>query len=75
MNIISTPHNIEWLLEFGESIYSFLTNYRLEQARLAIEKGRQSLKVIAYKVSYSHGNHFITAFKRKYNCTPGSLRP
>jgi len=52
-----------------------LTNYRLEQARLAIEKGRQPLKVIAYKVGYSHVNHFITAFKRKYNCTPGSLRP
>lgn len=67
--------NAEFMLEFGETIYSFMTNYRLEQARLAIEKGCQPLKVIAYKVGYSHVNHFITAFKRKYNCTPGSLRP
>jgi AraC-like DNA-binding protein len=60
--------------EYGESIFSFLTNYRLEQARMAIEKSGQPLKVIAHRIGYSHVNHFITAFKRKYNYTPGSLR-
>jgi AraC-like DNA-binding protein len=66
--------NAEFTLEYGESIISFLRNYRLEQAYLAIEKGGQSLKVIAHRIGYSHVNHFITAFKQKFNRTPGSLR-
>lgn len=66
--------NAEFALEYGESIFSFLRNYRLEQAHLAIEKGGQPLKVIAHRIGYSHVNHFITAFKQKFNRTPGSLR-
>jgi AraC-like DNA-binding protein len=66
--------NAEFTLEYGESIISFLRNYRLEQAYLAIEKGGQPLKVIAHRIGYSHVNHFITAFKQKFNRTPGSLR-
>ena len=66
--------NAEFTLEYGESIFSFLRNYRLQQAYLAIEKGGQPLKVIAHRIGYSHVNHFITAFKQKFNCTPGSLR-
>lgn len=66
--------NAEFTLEHGESIFSFLRNYRLEQAYLAIEQGGQPLKVIAHRIGYSHVNHFITAFKQKFNRTPGSLR-
>jgi AraC-like DNA-binding protein len=66
--------NAEFTVEYGESIFSFLRNYRLEQAYLAIEQGGQPLKVIAHRIGYSHVNHFITAFKQKFNCTPGSLR-
>jgi AraC-like DNA-binding protein len=66
--------NAEFALEYGESIFSFLRNYRLEQAHLALEKGGQPLKVIAHRIGYSHVNHFITAFKQKFNRTPGSLR-
>jgi AraC-like DNA-binding protein len=66
--------NADFMLEYGESIFSFLRNYRLDQAHLAIEKGGQPLKVIAHRIGYSHVNHFITAFKQKFNRTPGSLR-
>jgi len=66
--------NVEFTNVFGESIFSFLTSYRLEQARLAIKNSDLPLKSIAHRVGYSHVNHFITAFKRKYNQTPGSLR-
>ncbi len=66
--------NADFTLEYGESIISFLRNYRLEQAYLAIEKGGQPLKVIAHRIGYSHINHFITTFKHKFNRTPGSLR-
>jgi len=67
--------NAEFMAEYGQSIFSFLTAYRLEQARLAIEKSDLPLKSIAHRVGYSHVNHFNAAFKRKYNQTPGSLRP
>lgn len=66
--------NAEFTLEYGESIFSFLRNYRLEQAYLAIKQGGLPLKVIAHRIGYSHVNHFITAFKQKFNRTPGSLR-
>ena len=66
--------NAEFAVEYGESIFSFLRNYRLEQALLAIEKGGQPLKVIAHRIGYSHVNHFITAFRQKFNRTPGSMR-
>ncbi len=42
--------NAEFTLEYGESIISFLRNYRLEQAYLAIEKGGQPLMgILAYR--------------------------
>ena len=66
--------NSEFVSMYGKSIFSFLTDYRLEQSRLAIEKSDLPLKLIAHRVGYSHVNHFITAFRRKYKQTPGSLR-
>jgi len=32
------------------------------------------MKTLAHKIGYSHVNHFITAFKKKFGVTPGSLR-
>lgn len=66
--------NQEFSLEFGESIFSFISNYRLSQAKLAITESDIPLKVLADRLGYSHINHFTTAFKKKYGYPPGSLR-
>lgn len=59
---------------FGKSIHSFLTNHRLDQAHAALQESGIAMKVLANRLGYSHVNHFITAFKRKFGYPPGSLR-
>ncbi|MGI9212496.1 MAG: helix-turn-helix transcriptional regulator [Methylococcaceae bacterium] len=60
--------------EFGQSIFSFVNDYRLTQAHSALVQSNLSQKQLAARLGYSHVNHFITAFKRKFGCSPGSLR-
>lgn len=66
--------NQAFIKEFNQSIASFLSNHRLEQSKEALEKTNVPMKVISANLGYSHVNHFITAFKRKFGMTPGSLR-
>ena len=66
--------NYAFTKKFGQTIYAFLSNQRLEQAYQALEKTDISMKVLAHKIGYSHVNHFITAFKRKFGVTPGTIR-
>ncbi|WPL19545.1 Regulatory protein PchR [Thiorhodovibrio winogradskyi] len=66
--------NDDFVAEYGQSIFSFLTDYRLTQAHALLQADPIPLKVLAARLGYSHVNHFITAFKRKFGYTPGSLR-
>ena len=66
--------NREFTLEFGESIFSFISSYRLQQAKTAIVQSNLPLKVLANRLGYSHINHFTTAFRKKFGYPPGSLR-
>lgn len=59
---------------YGETVYGFLRNHRLELAHEALEKSMATIKTIAWNLGYSHPNHFIAAFKNKFGYTPGSLR-
>jgi len=60
--------------KYDQSIYSFLSNQRLDQAHQALLDSDIPLKTLAHKIGYSHVNHFITAFKKKFGVTPGSLK-
>jgi len=66
--------NAEFIKKYKVSIYSFLSNQRLDQAYQAILESDIPMKVLAHRIGYSHVNHFITAFKKKFGVTPGSLR-
>ena len=66
--------NSEFFAHYHQSIFTFLTSYRLEQARLAIETSSHPIKKISHLSGYSHVSHFTAAFKRKFGCTPGALR-
>ncbi len=59
---------------FGQSIYTFITGQRLEQARQALLETEVPMKVLADHLGYSHVNHFITAFRRRFGQSPGRLR-
>ncbi len=66
--------NTEFMAEFGQSIFSFVTNHRLDQAHALLLVEAMPMKVLASRLGYSHVNHFIAAFKRKFGYPPGSLR-
>lgn len=72
--ISANKMNQSFVNKYGQTIYSFLSNQRLDQAYQALLRTNVSMKVLAHKIGYSHVNHFITAFKKKFGVTPGSIR-
>jgi len=69
-----TKLNQAFIKKYDQSIYSFLSNQRLDQAFQALKETDIPMKSLANKIGYSHVNHFITAFKKKFGTTPGSIR-
>lgn len=55
---------------YGDSVYSFLFDHKMETARKMLESGRFNVNEVGLKVGYSTASHFIEAFKKKYNTTP-----
>lgn len=55
---------------YGDSVYSFLFDYKMEYARKMLESGAYNVNEVALKVGYSTASHFIAAFKKKYGTTP-----
>ena len=66
--------NEEFQTEYGESIFSFVVNHRLNSAHEAVKNSNVPLKQLAEKLGYAHVNHFSSAFKKKFGYPPGSLR-
>jgi AraC-like DNA-binding protein len=55
---------------YGDSVYSFLFNYKMEYARKMLESNQHNVNEVGLKVGYSTASHFIAAFKKKYGTTP-----
>lgn len=55
---------------YGDSVYSFLFDYKMEFARKLLESGEHNVNEVGLKVGYSTSSHFIAAFKKKYGTTP-----
>ena len=55
---------------FGNTIYGYLTDHRMDYARLNFETSRIQVKEVAAKVGYSNPSHFIAAFRKKFGVTP-----
>lgn len=66
--------NSEFAAEYGKSIFAYTTDLRLEQAFADLQNSATPMKSIAARLGYSHVNHFITAFKRKFGISPGKVR-
>jgi AraC-like DNA-binding protein len=73
-NVSPGKLNQAFVKKYDQSIYSFLSNQRLDQAFRALLETEVPMKMLAHKIGYSHVNHFITAFKKKFGVTPGSVR-
>ncbi|MEO6348434.1 MAG: AraC family transcriptional regulator [Aquaticitalea sp.] len=55
---------------YGDSVYSFLFDYKMEVARKLLESGENNVNEVGLKVGYSTSSHFIAAFKKKFGTTP-----
>lgn len=55
---------------YGDSVFSFLFDYKMELARKLLESGENNVNEVGLKVGYSTSSHFIAAFKKKYGTTP-----
>lgn len=73
-NLSAQRLNAEFSAEYGESIFSYITSFRLQQAHGILEETQLPIKLLAARLGYTHTNHFNAAFKRKFGYPPGSLR-
>jgi AraC family transcriptional regulator, transcriptional activator of the genes for pyochelin and ferripyochelin receptors len=55
---------------YGDSVYSFLFDYKMEFARKLLETNQYNVNEVGLKVGYSTASHFIAAFKKKFGTTP-----
>lgn len=55
---------------YGDSVFSFLFEYKMEYARKMLETGKHNVNEVGLRVGYSTASHFISAFKKKYGTTP-----
>lgn len=66
--------NSEFAAEYGQPVQSFIAEYRFSRAHAALQQTSVPMKVLASQLGYSHVNHFIGAFKKRFGYPPGSLR-
>lgn len=55
---------------YGDSVYNFLFDYKMEQAKKYLESGQYNINELSLKFGYSTPSHFISAFKKKFGTTP-----
>lgn len=55
---------------YGETVYAFLLDYKMNYARKLLERGQKNVNEIGLSVGYSTASHFIAAFKKKFGTTP-----
>lgn len=59
---------------FDSGIFEWLINLKMEHAKMLILTTNKPIKEIASIVGYPLTTNFITAFRRRFGYTPGSLR-
>ncbi|MFP4383612.1 MAG: helix-turn-helix transcriptional regulator [Spirochaetia bacterium] len=55
---------------FGTTVFGFLRNIRLEQARILLQEGDSSVTDVALQVGYNSLSHFARLFKQTYRLSP-----
>ena len=55
---------------YGDSVFSFLFDYKMEQARKMLDSGSYNVNEVGNLIGYSTSSHFISAFKKKFGTTP-----
>lgn len=57
----------------GYTVFGYLYKLRMEKAHFLLLQEKKSVNEVAFLVGYKNAQHFITAFKKQYQVSPGSL--
>ncbi len=66
--------NEDFCALYGQPIYEYMMEYRFAWALRMVQETTVPIKMLADQLGYSHVNHFISAFGRKFGSSPGLLR-
>lgn len=58
---------------FGQTVFGFLSDKRLELARMDVLERTRPISEIAYELGYSSPQHFSLAFKKKFGVSPNVI--
>lgn len=59
---------------FNNTVYGFLSDYKLNQARELLLSGGVAIKEVADQLGYSSVQHFNSAFRKKFGVPPGKVK-
>ncbi|MBV8252461.1 MAG: helix-turn-helix transcriptional regulator [Chitinophaga sp.] len=59
---------------YNNTVFGYLSDFRLEQARILVLEAKQSLTDIAEDAGFSSLQHFSNAFRKKFGVSPSKLR-
>jgi AraC family transcriptional activator of pyochelin receptor len=59
---------------FKTTVFGYLANHRLDNARQVLLESRKTISEIAYETGYSSPQHFSTAFRKKFGVSPREAR-
>ena len=72
LNEAKLMHDFKQL--FGQTIFDFTQNLRMDEAKKLLETTERSITEIAFDVGYEYSSNFTTAFKRRFGITPSVAR-
>ena len=55
---------------YGDTVYAYLLDHKMEEARRMLEERQYNVNEVGLKLGYSTASHFIAAFKKKFGTTP-----
>lgn len=59
---------------FGNSVFGYLQQYRMEQAKQLLAQEELSIKGVAQRIGYASQSHFCYLFKRQFGISPRAYR-
>lgn len=59
---------------FGTTVFGYLSDFRLEKAKLELLDTNKSIGDIAYTLGYCSPQHFASAFRKKFGISPREFR-
>lgn len=59
---------------FGKTVFSYLHDYRMEQARFLLLAGEMKISEVRQAIGFADPRYFAAAFRKKYGITPRDYR-